>query len=110
MNTENVKWNGKKLQDFLLKEGFVVSLLEAKRVLTISKRTNKRAEDDCNGLTDTKSQRYAERDSAYIQELVKESKLPSIKFDGDPRGFCFRLMLPSGKHNTLGGVESGFGI
>lgn len=29
---------------------------------------------------------------------------------GDPRGYCLKLHLPDGSHNTWGGKESGWGI
>jgi hypothetical protein len=29
---------------------------------------------------------------------------------GDPRGYCLKLHLPNGDHNTWGGKESGYGI
>lgn len=31
-------------------------------------------------------------------------------FNGDPRGYVVRLILPSGKYNTWGGAESGWGV
>jgi hypothetical protein len=29
---------------------------------------------------------------------------------GDPRGYCLKLHLPNGDHNTWGGKEEGYGI
>lgn len=34
----------------------------------------------------------------------------TVKFNGDPRGYVVKLGLPSGKYNTWGGRESGYGI
>ena len=31
-------------------------------------------------------------------------------FSGDPRGYVVKLHLPSGKYNTFGGLESGYGV
>jgi len=33
-----------------------------------------------------------------------------VKFTGDPRGYCVRLILPDGRYNTWGGAEDGWGV
>jgi len=33
-----------------------------------------------------------------------------VRLDGDPRGYVVKLRLPSGRHNTWGGSESGYGV
>jgi hypothetical protein len=33
-----------------------------------------------------------------------------VKFSGDPRGFCVKLMLKSGKFNSWGGASEGYGV
>jgi hypothetical protein len=54
-----------------------------------------------------------QRDSLRDQlaELAKRFKI-ALRADvtGDPRGFCLKLHLPDGSHNTWGGKESGWGI
>lgn len=44
------------------------------------------------------------------QRIEAACRLWSIKlnFQGDPRGACVKLILPSGKWNSWGGEESGF--
>ena len=32
------------------------------------------------------------------------------KCEGDPRGYCVKLILPSGRWNSLGGAESGYRV
>ena len=32
------------------------------------------------------------------------------RFHGDPRGYVLKIMLPSGRYNTWGGAESGYGV
>ena len=29
---------------------------------------------------------------------------------GDPRGYCLKLVLPTGRYNTWGGAEEGWGV
>ena len=33
-----------------------------------------------------------------------------VEFGGDPRGYCVRVFVPSGKSNTWGGAECGYGV
>lgn len=34
----------------------------------------------------------------------------NFKTSGDPRGYGLKLMLPSGRYNTFGGPEEGYGV
>ena len=34
----------------------------------------------------------------------------SARIDGDPRGYIVKLILPSGRNNTMGGREAGYGV
>jgi len=64
---------------------------------------------DCNsGLTDGQARA---KDSAE-QHIETACKLWGIKpmFDGDPRGCCVHLLLPSGRWNSLGGEKEGFRV
>jgi hypothetical protein len=46
-----------------------------------------------------------------IRAVASEIKgVKGVKFTGDPRGYCVRLHLRSGKYNTWGGVDDGYGI
>lgn len=44
-----------------------------------------------------------------IKQLCDEIGLP-VDFGGDPRGYTVKVFFPSGKYNTWGGAESGYGI
>lgn len=47
----------------------------------------------------------------HIRKIAHELPgVQGVKFTGDPRGFCVRLLLTNGKYNTWGGVEDGWGI
>ena len=34
----------------------------------------------------------------------------TVRFGGDPRGYTVSVFLPSGRYNTWGGAESGWGV
>lgn len=51
----------------------------------------------------------AERAENRIRAICKPLGM-EVKFGGDPRGFPVQLFLPSGKYNTWGGAESGYGV
>lgn len=44
-----------------------------------------------------------------IKEICEELGI-CVKFGGDPRGYTVTVFLPSGKSNTWGGKEEGYGI
>ena len=43
-------------------------------------------------------------------DILAQTHGARATFDGDPRGYVVKLHLPSGKSNTWGGKESGYGI
>lgn len=48
-----------------------------------------------------------EKIRAYAKGLPN---VKGVKFTGDPRGYCVRLMLEDGRYNTWGGAEDGWGV
>ena len=44
-----------------------------------------------------------------IKEVCDAIGLP-VEFGGDPRGYTVKVFFPSGKYNTWGGAESGYGV
>lgn len=104
------KVDGRFLRELLRSEGYQVSEVDAQRIITVARRAHKRAEDECNGLENTLAIRHEEEDKEYIRGLVKNGTIPPVKFTGDPRGFCFKFLFPSGRYNTWGGKEEGYGI
>jgi hypothetical protein len=86
-----------------------VPYLIAKRVRWHAARLARLAVDDCNyGLTEKQ-----EREKATSRKLIAKELKPygiTCNFSGDPRGYVVKCRLPSGKYNTWGGKESGWGI
>lgn len=102
--------NSRELRVLLEGEGFSLSEVEAQRVITACRRLHKAFEDDCNGLENTLAKRHEEADLDFLRDLVKQGKLPNLHINRDPRGYPVKLELPSGRYNTWGGAEGGFGI
>ena len=50
-----------------------------------------------------------ERTDKRISELCLAFGV-KVELGGDPRGATVKLHLPSGKYNTMGGSESGYGV
>mgnify|MGYP001572816579 CR=1 FL=1 len=63
------------------------------------------AEVECNTGLSPRQEKRKEKLQALILEL-----LPTAKFSGDPRGYCVKIGLKSGRYNTWGGKECGWGI
>lgn len=61
--------------------------------------------DKTTAALEAKEQRIEQR----ITSLLKPYGI-TVTFGGDPRGYTVKLSLPSGKYNSWGGKESGFGI
>lgn len=59
-------------------------------------------------------ERVKAQESRLKTEILEVAKqipgVKGVKFTGDPRGYCVRLHLRSGKYNTWGGLEDGYGI
>lgn len=51
----------------------------------------------------------ADRIEDRIDEHARD-RGATATFSGDPRGYVVKLHLPSGRHNTWGGKEEGYGI
>lgn len=102
---------------------------QAARLLLRHAATHGRlAEESCNGhpaqgspSMDVKSlgklqekwDARIEREEKRIEKRIGEICAPfGIRpdFGGDPRGYTVKLFLPSGKYNTWGGKESGYGV
>ena len=71
------------------------------------------AERACNGYHDDDE---ANRDDAKARRLEeKAGKIAAeyggtVETQGDPRGACLRLHLPTGVYNTWGGMEAGYAV
>lgn len=56
-----------------------------------------------------RQERKDEVNDAAIEAICKAWGLKA-RLDGDPRGYVVKLLLPSGRHNTWGGAECGWGV
>jgi hypothetical protein len=76
-------------------------------LMRLAKRHDALAVRECNvgDVTDT----AWERIQAKIGELCKEIGC-KVKCGGDPRGYTVKVFLPSGRYNTWGGAEEGWGV
>lgn len=63
----------------------------------------------CNRELDKTEEKADARACARVEELGKKYGC-RVKCSGDPRGYCVKVLLPSGAYNTWGGPESGWGI
>lgn len=64
--------------------------------------------DECNGYPiDERAEKLLEK---QIVRRCTELGISSVRFGGDPRGFTVKLFLPSGRYNSWGGKECGWGV
>ena len=78
----------------------------AARYATIQERwCSEEMSDRTTAALEAKEQRI----EARITSLLQPHGI-TVKFGGDPRGFTVKLHLPSGRSNSWGGPEEGFGI
>jgi len=97
------KENGKRL---LFPEQVVHGAVE---LLQLADRLQRYAEAACNyQLTETQEKRVATLE-ARVRAICSDWGF-RVKFNGDPRGYVVRLLLPDGSYNTWGGREEGWGI
>lgn len=78
-------------------------------LFSIADRLHKYAETACNfSLTDRQEKRV---DALEKRAIAHAAALGvTLKFNGDPRGYAVKVMLPNGDYNTWGGKEEGWGI
>lgn len=82
----------------------------AVKLIGYSNRLQRYHETGCNyGLND-KQKASVERLRERARADVKEIGLTINHFNSDPRGYAIYLTLPSGRYNSFGGAESGWGI
>lgn len=63
----------------------------------------------CNGPWDKSDEVKLDRVRERIVKLVEPYGIKA-NCHGDPRGFTVKLLLPSGRYNTWGGKEDGWGV
>lgn len=100
----------------------------ARLLLRHAKTHGRLAEESCNGHPaqssptmdaktvgrlqekwDARIERQEKQIERRMAEIAAELGVP-IRFGGDPRGYTVKLTLPSGRYNSFGGREEGYGV
>jgi hypothetical protein len=76
-------------------------------LMKLAKRHGKLAERECN-VGDVSDKTW-ERLEAKIRAICEEIGC-GVKLGGDPRGYTVKVIVPSGRYNTWGGAEEGWGV
>jgi hypothetical protein len=79
------------------------------RLQRLAKRHHRLQEHECNRGLSAKEQKKEARIEAQARVLV-EALGWKLRVGGDPRGYTLKVLLPSGRYNTWGGAEEGWGI
>lgn len=58
---------------------------------------------------DARIEKKEKQIEARMMEICKPFNLP-VTFGGDPRGYTVKVKFPSGRYNTWGGSEDGWGV
>jgi len=114
--------NGQKLYNLLAPsfKGLTPGLPELCNLLARHARTYNRIQEIwCSvELSPTATKWYEHREELIEKRIVELVRaLPRVKgkpiivrFTGDPRGYCVKLIMPDERYNTWGGAEDGIGI
>ena len=83
-------------------------------LMALAGAISRRAVRECNEpLTDKQQNRADLADlRAYerANEIMQTLGLPPVQRMSDARGYAIKIMLPSGRYNSMGGAEEGWGI
>lgn len=91
----------------LTQEGW--PLADIRLVLRYATTLTRLAEEECNRILTSREALTIQRLERRIATLAGCHDAKAT-FSGDPRGYVVKLILPSGRYNTWGGKESGYGI
>lgn len=79
----------------------------ARLILRNAATIQRLAAEDCNRqITDAERKRWTEAEERISAACKPWGIKPT--FNGDPRGCCVKLILPSGRWNGWGGKEDGY--
>ena len=67
------------------------------------------AVNQCNGVDSPRTEARALKAANAVATLASECGF-TPRLGGDPRGYTLKLILPTGRYNTWGGVEDGWGV
>ena len=109
MNKEQMEFVAMVAQEYSTLNPYQVGCL-AKRLMGFARKAERNAVNLCN-VADYKDQRDGIKKG--LDNLLDEYQMKScagFKVGGDPRGYTLKMILPSGKYNTFGGKEDGWGV
>lgn len=109
MNKEQLEFVAMLGQEFPTAKPKVLGEM-AHRLMALARKAQKNAEDYCN-LPNHQDQSNEIREA--VLKVIEEHGLKSClapRVTGDPRGYCLKLHTPSGRYNTWGGKEEGYGV
>lgn len=81
----------------------------ARALMKLGATSSRLAVDACNRELTAAEKAKDERNDALIAAWGKRYGLKLVT-GGDPRGFTVKVILPSGRYNTMGGKEDGWGV
>ncbi len=95
--------------------GYLITPSLLDPVWRMARRYAKMQRNACNIFYTDAEQVRIDKAEKRLEARIREAALQlggvvGVKFTGDPRGYCVRLMLASGRYNTWGGKEDGYGI
>lgn len=111
MNKDDLKRRDEAIDAFMQEFGldFRPAADVIDKLLVFGRRAQRNAENLCNveGAVDRR-----DNIRKAVAKVLKDSNLDFLKFKvgGDPRGYCLKIIMPSGRHNTWGGAEEGWGF
>lgn len=82
---------------------------EVEKMLQLARGMQRLATEECNRQLTEREQARQERLKLAVHAMAKSWGIVAHVGD-DPRGYCIKLMLPSGTYNTWGGAECGWGV
>jgi hypothetical protein len=75
----------------------------------LARRLTRYATRECNGvLSEADRTRYV--GAEHAARVTAAAYGLTAKVGGDPRGYCLKLILPTKRSNTWGGVDDGWGV
>lgn len=92
-------------------------LYHGRAILHAARNLDRLAVSSCNGeIADDYYESEKARAVARVQRALDglaewtDRRVTIAEVGGDPRGYCLKLHLPSGKGNTRGGDSEGWGV
>lgn len=81
----------------------------ARALMKLGATCSRLAVDACNRELSEAEKAKDARNDALIKAWAQRYGL-KVHLNGDPRGYTVKVVLPSGRYNTMGGKEDGWGV